>query len=156
MSLKSLKLSVILFVCLFFWWWACHVACGILVPQLGIELGSSAVRAWSPNHWTARELPQWVYNMVTLCSFGQLPVWCPPIKSGRKGCHFDTLFPGDSDGKESAYHERDLDLIPGLGRSLGEGNDYPFQYSCLENSMDRLAWRATVQGVPESWLRLSN
>ena len=37
--------------------------------------------------------------------------------------------------------------IPGLGRSLGEGNGYPLQYSCLENSMDRGAWRATVHGV---------
>ena len=40
--------------------------------------------------------------------------------------------------------------IPGLGRSPGEGNDYPFQYSGLENSMDRGAWKATVSGVTES------
>ena len=65
LSLKSFELSVNFFF--FFWWWACHVACGILVPQLGIELGSSAMRAWSPNYRTAREVPRWVYNMVTLC-----------------------------------------------------------------------------------------
>ena len=46
-------------------------------------------------------------------------------------------FPGGSDGKESAYNAGDLDLIPGSGRSPGEGNGYPLQYSCLENSMDR-------------------
>ena len=40
----------------------------------------------------------------------------------------------------------DESLIPWSGRSLGEGNDYPFQYSCLENPMDRGAWRATVHG----------
>ena len=41
-------------------------------------------------------------------------------------------------------------LIPGLGRSSGEGNSFPLQYSCLENSMDRGAWQATVHGVTES------
>ena len=41
--------------------------------------------------------------------------------------------------------------IPGLGRSSGEGNGYLLQYSCLENSMDRGAWQATVHGVTESW-----
>ena len=56
-------------------------------------------------------------------------------------------FPGGSDGKESACKAGDPCLIPGLGRSLGEGNSYPLQYSCLENSMDRGAFRATVSGV---------
>ena len=45
---------------------------------------------------------------------------------------------------------RDVGLIPGLGRSPGEGNGYPIKYSCLETSMDRGAWRATVHGVTES------
>ena len=44
----------------------------------------------------------------------------------------------------------DPGLIPGSGRSPGEGNGYPLQYSCLENSMDRGAWRATVHGVTKS------
>ena len=56
-------------------------------------------------------------------------------------------FPGGSDGKESAYNTGDLGVIPGLGRSPGEGNGYSLQYSCLENSMDRGAWLATVHGV---------
>ena len=47
-------------------------------------------------------------------------------------------------------------LIPGLGRSLGEGHGNPLQYSCLENPMDRGAWRATVHGVAESQTRLSD
>ena len=46
-------------------------------------------------------------------------------------------FPGGSDGKESAYNAGDPGLIPGSGRSPGEGNGYPLQYSCLENPMDR-------------------
>ena len=53
---------------------------------------------------------------------------------------------GGSDGKESAHNVRDLGTIPQLGRSPEEGNGNPFQYSCLDNPMDRGAWRATVQG----------
>ena len=49
-------------------------------------------------------------------------------------------FPGGSDGKESACNMGDLGLIPGLGRSPGEGNGNPLQYSCLENPMDGGAW----------------
>ena len=59
-------------------------------------------------------------------------------------------FPDGSDGKESACSAGDPSLIPGLGRSPGEGNGNPLQYSCLENPMDRGAWRATVHGVAES------
>ena len=59
-------------------------------------------------------------------------------------------FPGGSDSKEFACNAGDLDLIPGLGTSPGEGNGYPLQYSCLENSMDRGTWWATVLGVAKS------
>ena len=55
-------------------------------------------------------------------------------------------FPGGSDGKESACNVGDLGSIPGSGSSPGEGNRNPLQYSCLENSMDRGAWWATVHG----------
>ena len=56
-------------------------------------------------------------------------------------------FPGGSEGKASACNAGDLGSIPGLGRSPGEGNGNPLQYSCLENPMDREAWWATVHGV---------
>ena len=59
-------------------------------------------------------------------------------------------FPGGLDSKESAYNAGDLGLIPGWGRSPGEGNDNPLQYSFLENPMDRGAWWATVHGVAKS------
>ena len=63
-------------------------------------------------------------------------------------------FPGGSDGKESACNGGELSSIPGLGRSLGEGNGNAFQYFCLENSVDRGFWWATVHGVSKSqtWL----
>ena len=60
------------------------------------------------------------------------------------------LFPGGSDGKESACNAGDLGLIPGLGKSPGEGNGNPRQYSGLENSMDGGTWQATVHGVVDS------
>ena len=61
-------------------------------------------------------------------------------------------------GKESTCHAGDVDvgLIPGLGRSPGEGNGNPFHYSCLGNHMDKGAWRATAHGVAKSQTLLSN
>ena len=62
--------------------------------------------------------------------------------------------PGGSDSKESACNAggiRDVGLIPGSGRSPGKGNGDPLQYSCVENSMDREAWQATVHEVAKSW-----
>ena len=56
-------------------------------------------------------------------------------------------FPGDSDGKETACKTRDQSSILGSGRSPGEGNSNPLQYSGLKNSMDRGAWQATVRRV---------
>ena len=61
-----------------------------------------------------------------------------------------TGFPGRSDGKESACNAGDLDSTPGSGRSPGEGNGNPLQYSYLENTVDRGAWWATVQGIAQS------
>ena len=62
--------------------------------------------------------------------------------------------PGGSDGKASACNVGDPALIPELGRSPGEGNGNPLQYSCLENPMNGGAWQVTVHGVPKSrtWL----
>ena len=65
-------------------------------------------------------------------------------------------FPGVSNGKESGCNVRHPGSIPGLGRSPGEGNGNPLQYSCLENPMDRGAWQATVHGVAKSPTQLSD
>ena len=65
-------------------------------------------------------------------------------------------FPGGSEVKVSACNAGDLGLIPGLGRSHGEGNGNPLQYSCLENPMDGEAWWATVHGVAKSQTRLND
>ena len=65
-------------------------------------------------------------------------------------------FPGGSEVKASSSNEGDLGSIPGLGKYPGEGNGNPFQYSCLENSMDGGAWQATVHRVAKSQTRLSD
>ena len=64
--------------------------------------------------------------------------------------HVNYIFSGGSDGKEFAYNVGDPGLIPGLGRSPGEGNGNPLQYSCLENPVDEGAWWATIHGITES------
>ena len=60
------------------------------------------------------------------------------------------MLPGGSDDKGSTCDVVDLGLIPGWGKSPGEGNGNPLQYSCLENPMDRGAWPVTVHDVAES------
>ena len=65
-------------------------------------------------------------------------------------------FPGGSDGKASAYSVGDVGSIPGSGRSPGEGNGNPLQYSWLENPTDRGAWWATVHGSQRVGTQLSN
>ena len=65
-------------------------------------------------------------------------------------------FPGCSEGKASACNAGDLGSMPGSGRSPGEGNGNPLQYSCLENPMDGGAWWATVHRVTKSRTQLSD
>ena len=94
---------------------------------------------------------------------GQVFVWIPifsfevHIPRTEWLGHMGILgFPGGSDSKELSCNAQDLGLIPGSGRSLGKGNDNPLHYYCLEDSMDRGAWWATVLGVKKSWIWLSN
>ena len=73
-------------------------------------------------------------------------------------CHF-VGFPGGASGKEPTCHcrrLRDPSLIPGPGRSPGGGNGNPIQYFCLENPMDRGAWKATIHEVTKSWTQLND
>ena len=73
-----------------------------------------------------------------------------------KSIRFITLsFLGGSESKEFAYDAGDLGLIPGSGRSLGEGDGNPLQYSCLENSMGRGSRWAIVHGVAKNQMQLT-
>ena len=81
----------------------------------------------------------------------------PPTHTQKQAAHTNSWgFSGGEDSKESACQVGDLGSIPGLGRPTGERNGYPLQYSCLENSMDRGAWGATVHGVAKNQTRLNN
>ena len=81
-----------------------------------------------------------------------------PGLGGALGVLYEVTHLG-SVGKDSASNAGDTGdvcSIPGLGRSPGEGNDNPLQYSCLENPRDRGAWGATVHEIAKSWTRLSD
>ena len=93
------------------------------------------------------------------CTGRQLPLLCwmegkciaVSEEAVYRGISSKLGFHGGSYGKESACNAGDPCSIPGLGRSPGEGNGLPLQYSCLENSRDRGAWQATVLGIAKSW-----
>ena len=112
-------------------WFFDPKACGILAPQLGIEPEPSALGG----------------EVLTTGSPGKSLFYSTALNT-----------PG-SNGKESACSagaSGDMGLIPRSGRSPGEENGYPLQYSFMENSMDRGAWQAIVHGVSKSWTQLSS
>ena len=121
-----------------------------LLPLLSPWLTLSSGR--SPNISTFQQphrISFYVFAVIYLSSLLLTDIWL-------QNCVIIRGFPGGSDGKASAYNAGDPGLIPGSGRSPGEGNGNPLQYSCLENSMDREAWWATVHGVTKSQTRLSD
>ena len=98
-------------------------------------------------------------NCVCILEIKLLSVTLFANTSSKSTGSFFVLFMisfGGSDGKESTCNARDPGSIPGSGRSPGQSNGNLLQYSCLENSMDREAWRTTVHRVTKSWTRLSN
>ena len=127
---------------------------GCLGYQGGISLGGAQWKELPMLMTSCRETKspgikrnQW-HNAVAGSPLGERPRWTWGRVSAKDG------FPGALDSKESACNTGDPGLMPGSGRSPGEGNGYPLQYSCLENPMDRGAWWATVHGVAKSQTRL--
>ena len=131
-----------------------------------LKSGEGDDRGWdgwmaSPTHWIWVGVNYgsgwWTGRPGVLQSMGSRRVrhdWAAVLSWSEDGCTLG--FPGGSDGKESACSAGEPGSIPGLGRSSGEGNGNSLQYSCLENSMDREAWWATVHGVAKSqtWLNM--
>ena len=81
---------------------------------------------------------------------------CEGMARCKKEGNADDGLPVWLSGKESTCSAGEADSIPGLGKSLGEENGNPLQYSCWENAMDRGVWRATAHGVAESQTCLSD
>ena len=105
---------------------------------------------------------KYVYIVISLGKKGSVTLWvkgCTGLLSARfeglGSLRFNVRLPRWLSGKESTCREGNPGLSHGLGRSSGEENDNPLQYSCLGNPMDRAAWWATVHEVSESQTQLS-
>ena len=122
-----------------------RVGCYFLLQEIFLTQGSNPrLLHWQVNHYHFSPLlllllsPKDIkLNFLSTALF----CWC---------------FPGGSVVKNPPANAGDVGLIPGSGRSPGGGNGNPLQYSCLENPMERGAWRATVYGVAKSQTQLSN
>ena len=128
--------------------WVCHLACWCIKLSL---------------YWESRSHPSRpvCYSGPTGFSFFQRLCPAPSLMFllwTKRGVVWGLLlgFLAGSEVKASACTVGGLGLIPGLGRSPGEGNGNTVQYSCLQNPMDGGAWWATVHGVTKSWTRLSD
>ena len=116
-----------------------------IFPSIRVFSSESVLQIRWPKYWSFSFSVSPFNEYSGLISFRMDPVICLFPSSFKHGvwwllCHLIGLpwyqgFPGSSDGKESACNARDSSLIPGLGRSPGEGKVYPLQYSGLENSM---------------------
>ena len=108
----------------------------------GVGVGGRLPREGTYAYMWAFPVAQTVKNLPAMQeTWVQSLGWEDPLEEGMASHSRSLLgFPGGSDGKESVCNVGDLGSISGLGRSPGEGNGYPLQYSGLENSMDRGAW----------------
>ena len=104
-------------------------------------------RAWQPTPVFLPEESPWTEESGGLQSMGSQRVGHDWVTKHNTAQHTHYGLPWWSGGKESAWNAGDPGSIPDWERSLGEGNGYPLQYSCLENPVNRGTWCATVHGV---------
>ena len=132
------------------------------VPFFNISLSILLSSVCMPSSGIARSygssraslVPQSVKNLPAMQeTLVQFLGWEDLLEKG-KATHLG--FPGGSDGKESSCNAGDLGSVLELGRSPGRGDGHPFQYSCLDNFLDRESWHAAVHGVTKSWTQLSD
>ena len=127
------------------------------------EQGSDVTKTVLQKHYSSRifswdiQDPNCFHTHKTLSAFFIVLTFAQMIKKKKKKQNFQCLgFLGGSEVKASASNAGDLGSVPGSGRSPGEGNDNPLQYSCLENPMDGGALQATIHGVAKSQTRLTS
>ena len=121
----------------------------LIPPSIRVFSNESTLRMRWPKYWSfsfsiipSKEISQYLFHQLLFFSSLKAPI-----------IRICIIFPGDAvvqNPPANAGDTRVAGLIPGWGRSLGEGNGNPLQYSCLEKSMNRGAWWATVHGVAES------
>ena len=127
-----------------------HLPSYLGFSSLGLEIPVGYLFTAAPAKGSRCSLP-WTRGISS--PFAAMQIGSSGKTQREKKKRFDTkMF--CSDAKESAYNAGDPGLILGLGRSPGEGNGNPLQYSCLENPMDGGAGRATVHGITKSQTRL--
>ena len=124
-----------------------------------LSLTQSSLAAFLNDLWTSCLSPESVPSesscpLLSTCPAQHCDLCYAPHKTWALACSQGFL--GRSNGKESACSAGDLGWNPGSGRSPGEGNGYPLQYSGPESPMDRAIGWATAHGVPKNWTRLSD
>ena len=160
LSVSSRAVLVVLFFLILFWYFV-HL-CSLFTVEKpasfrwNLHILSSDSQPAHNEHKPAYTVPsQWGCSGMTK-PVGETPPLENSLQKQSLAFGRGLGLPSGSDGKESAYNAGDLGSIPGLGRSAGEGNGYPLQYSCLHNPMNRENWLATVHGVTKSWAQLSD
>ena len=104
------------------------------------------ITAWPKFSPTWDQVLSTEQQIISFCSSTSHSLVASKCLQQNAQCDIPYGFPDGSDGKEPACNTGDPGSIPTLGRSPGEGNDYPLQYCCLKNFMDRGAWWPTAQG----------
>ena len=133
-----------------------------IIPSIRVFSNESVLPIRWPKYWSFSISPSNEYSGLISFRINWLDLLAiqGTLKSLLQYQFFSTQisldFSGGSDGKASACNAGDLGLITGMGRSPGEGNGNPLQYSCLKNSMDGGAWQATAHVVAKVQTRLSN
>ena len=121
---------------------SCTALWQLMYYQWTSEIAESCLTLWDPMDCTHQAPPSMAFSRKEYWS--GLPF---PSPHSTSFVMYIIIFPGGSGGKESACNAGDPSLTPGSGRSPGEGNGYPLQYSCLGNPTDRGAWRLQSMGL---------
>ena len=119
------------------------VPCGGRAPRVTLTFERLLHVSLGKPGWDGR----WQVLTSKSCHASLIERKCPQLRASQVALVVKKL-------PASARDIRDVGLIPGSGRYPGGGHDIPLQYTCLENTMDRSAWQATVHGVAKSWTRL--